>query len=109
MTTVLFTLSVDHLLNRGEKLDFIQSSGLALLSKAEVVAHRDDPRLGNLFTLRATYLLPFLSRRYVVLSNSDGEGLFSIIDRTAGYIDFEINWIAGYSVETIYDVAVIGL
>jgi len=110
MKNVLFSVVVNHLLEMGEQLPFLGIPfGTALLSKAVVVAHRTDPGLGNIFTLRVHFLLPFLITEYVFVNNHTGDGEIWLKDRKVNYIDFEVNWVSGLFVTTQYDVALIGI
>lgn len=109
MKNVLFSVVVDHLLAMNEEIPFLQSFGTAILSKAKVVAHTTDPELGNLFTLRVHFVLPFLITQYVFTNNVKGDGIIKLINREVNYIDFQVNWIAGFSVATQYDAALVGI
>lgn len=110
MKNVLFSICVNHLLSIGEELPFLPIPfGVAPLSKAVVVGHRTDPTLGNIFTLRVTFALPFLITNYVFINNHTGDGEIWLKDRKVNYIDFEVNWVSGLFTATQYDVALIGI
>lgn len=109
MLNVLCTFSVDHLLVLNEEVPFTQSSGVALLSEAVVVGHTTDPELGNLFTLRITFLTAFLIADYVFTHNVIGSGVMKLIDKQLTHVDLQINWIAGFSLASTYGVALTGL
>lgn len=109
MKNVMFSLLVDHLLEMDEEIPFNHSFGVFPLSKAKVIAHTSDPTLGNLFTLRIRFEFPFVVTRYVFTNNKVGDGIINLIDRKVNHIDVQVNWIAGFSVATQYDSALIGI